>query len=181
MLIADFWLGLSLIKPYSMWTGGFIYGFFFQKGLYNAVTIDQYIEDWFRDRPIKRHITIGVTNLLNGAFEVYSEHQKTSDMIELLKASVAFSGMSPAIPLFGSLYLSGNSIYENDVNSAIRHCEELGYDEKDIVIDSIITGSVYMDFWDASKQNALGAMQQSSKLWKYYDKVHGILRAKITH
>lgn len=75
--VADFWLGLSLIKPYSMWTGGFVYGFFFQKGLYNAITIDQYIEDWFKDRPIKRHITIGVANLLNGSFDVFSEHQKT--------------------------------------------------------------------------------------------------------
>lgn len=55
-----------------MWTGGFIYGFFFQKGLYNLVQVDEFIESWFRDRPIKRHISIGIANVLTGKFFVSS-------------------------------------------------------------------------------------------------------------
>jgi hypothetical protein len=101
--------------------------------------------------------------------------------MKILKASVAFSGMSPAVEIFDHLYLSGNSIYENDVSSAISHCEKLGYAHEDIIIDSLLSGSIYMDFYDSGDHNAWGAMVQSSKMWKYYDKVHGILRAKITH
>ncbi len=67
-----------------MWEGGFVYGFFFQKGLYDAQNINDYIEEWFRDRPLKRHITIGLTNVLNGAFASFSEKIQTKDMIKIL-------------------------------------------------------------------------------------------------
>lgn len=89
--------------------------------------------------------------------------------------------MSPAVEIFDNLYLSGNSIYENDVASAISHCEELGYSEHDIIIDSLLSGSIYMEYFDTAKANTWSVMVHSSKMWKYYDKVHGILRAKITH
>lgn len=143
--------------------------------------MQDFIDNWFRGRTIKRHISIGVTNVLTGAFAVFSEHHSTDDLIEMLKASVAFSGLSPAVEFNNELYLSGNIIYENDVNSAIRHCELLGYAEHDIIIDSILSGSIYMDYINAKKMNAFTALVQSSKLWRYYDRVHGILRAKITH
>ncbi len=137
-----------------MWQGGFVYGFFFEKGLYDAQNINDYIEKWFRDRPIKRHITIGLTNVLNGAFASFSEKITTENMIKILQASVSFSGMSPAISIFDQLYFSGNAIYENDVSSAIKHCEQMGYNEEDIIIDALISGSPYMDYFDTQKANA---------------------------
>ena len=47
-----------------------------------------------------------------------------------------------------------HAIYENDVSSAIKHCEQMGYEEKDIIIDALISGSPYMDYFDTSKANA---------------------------
>ncbi len=61
--------------------------------------------------------------MLNGAFASFSEKITTENMIKILQASVSFSGMSPAISIFDQLYFSGNAIYENDVSSAIKHCE----------------------------------------------------------
>ena len=49
-----------------MWGGGFVYGFFFEKGLYNPVEIEDFIENWFKGRPLKRHLSIGVANVLTG-------------------------------------------------------------------------------------------------------------------
>jgi predicted patatin/cPLA2 family phospholipase len=82
--------------------------------------------------------------LFTGAFASFSEQEDTELMIKVLQASVAFSGMSPAIEINDSLYLTGNIIYENDVASAITHCEKLGYPRKDIIIDSLLAGSIYM-------------------------------------
>ena len=56
-----------------MWPGGFIYGFFFQKGLYNADSINFFIKNWFKGRVIKRHLSIGVANVLTGAFASFNE------------------------------------------------------------------------------------------------------------
>jgi hypothetical protein len=49
-------------------------------------------------------------------------------MVKLLQASVSFNGLTPPVEIFNQLYLAGSSIYENDVMSAIAHCEELGYE-----------------------------------------------------
>jgi predicted patatin/cPLA2 family phospholipase len=85
-----------------------------------------------------------ITYFYTGAFASFSEQEDTELMIKVLQASVAFSGMSPAIEINDSLYLTGNIIYENDVASAITHCEKLGYPRKDIIIDSLLAGSIYM-------------------------------------
>jgi hypothetical protein len=61
-------------------------------------------------------------------------------MIKVLQASLTFAGLTPAVYMNGTLYISGNAIYENDVMTAISHCEEMGFEESDIVIDTIING-----------------------------------------
>ena len=33
--LESFWLELSEINSLTLWKGGFVYGFFFEKGLYN--------------------------------------------------------------------------------------------------------------------------------------------------
>lgn len=110
-----------------MWSGGFAYGFFFKKGLYDPANLNNFISNWFTDREIKRHFSLGVENLMTGAFASF-ERQQPSDMVKLLQASVAFSGVIPPVEVFNQLYLAGSSIYENDVMTAIAHCEELGYE-----------------------------------------------------
>jgi len=67
--------------------------------------------------------------LLTGDFETHSEGLDNDDVIALLKASFAFSGVTPAIEALNGLYISGSSIYENDVTAAINHCEAMGYSE----------------------------------------------------
>jgi hypothetical protein len=84
-------------------------------------------------------------------------------MIKILQASVAYSGITPAKQIFGeNLYITGSAIYENDVMSAVTHCERLGYDEKDIVIDALITGSPYMEIFDTKHANAWKIMAKGS-------------------
>ena len=62
----DFWEQLANFDPYDLWSGGFLYGFFFQKGLFDSTPVHNFIESWFKDRELKQHITIGATNVLNG-------------------------------------------------------------------------------------------------------------------
>lgn len=102
-------------------------------------------------------------------------------MLDILKASVTFSGISPAVEAFDSLYFSGNAIYENDVVAAINHCEKLGYAEEDIVIDSILGGRSEIKEWDTHGKNAFQVMERSASIYKFYLTLHGVLRAKTGH
>jgi predicted acylesterase/phospholipase RssA len=76
---------------------------------------------------VKKHLSIGVTNVLNGAFSTFNEHHPISELLKILQASLSFPGITPPVEAFDSLYFSGASIYENDVMGAINHCERLGY------------------------------------------------------
>jgi hypothetical protein len=57
---------VSRINSYNYWAGGFIYGYFFEKGLYDVSTLNEFLKNWFFGRELKQHLTIAVTNLLNG-------------------------------------------------------------------------------------------------------------------
>jgi hypothetical protein len=50
---ADFWLSVSRINSYNYWAGGFIYGYFFEKGLYDVTTLNDFIKNWFWGRELK--------------------------------------------------------------------------------------------------------------------------------
>ena len=141
LLAEQFWFDLASIEPYKFWKGGFIYGFFFEKGIYDTSPLNDFIEYYFSGASVKQHLTIAVTNILNGAFVSFEEHVPNEDLIKILQASVSFSGISPAIEFGDDLLIAGNAIYENDVMSAINHCEALGYAEEQIVIDSIVGGA----------------------------------------
>jgi hypothetical protein len=34
--LKKFWFDLATIEPFKMWSGGFLYGFFFEKSLYDV-------------------------------------------------------------------------------------------------------------------------------------------------
>ena len=102
-------------------------------------------------------------------------------MLELLKASVTFSGISPAVRLGDQLYMTGKAIYENDVLSVINHCESLGYKDEEIVIDTIISGLKEPGLYNHEGVNAFSVLKRSSEVFKYYQHMHGIMRAKDGH
>ena len=65
-MLQSFWLDLAAMEPYNSWTGGFIYGFFFEKGIYDLAPMVNFISDRLGKRKVQRHLNIAVTNVLNG-------------------------------------------------------------------------------------------------------------------
>ena len=64
--LSQFWDSLASIEPYSHWTGGFFYGFFFEKSIFNAQNMENFIYQMLSGRELKTKIAIGLTNFLNG-------------------------------------------------------------------------------------------------------------------
>ena len=63
----------------------------------------------------------------------------------------------------------------------INHCESLGYKEEDIVIDTILSGEREVGHFESEKANAFSVLKRSSEVFKYYQHMHGIMRAKDGH
>ena len=70
---------------------------FFEKALYDNTATNNFIESWFYNRTVVRHLEIGVTNLLTGQFVTFSEEESNENMIKVLQASITFAGLTPAI------------------------------------------------------------------------------------
>lgn len=66
MAIDNFWQELSERDQYVNWQGGWIYGFFFEKGLYDHSPIADFINKKFSKRTLHKHLNIATTNVLNG-------------------------------------------------------------------------------------------------------------------
>ena len=111
-----------------MWPGGFVYGFFFEKGIYDLSPAAEFIYSrlGYLDK-VHTHLNIALTDILDGQFTIFDESYSTDDLRKILVASVSFSGVTPAVEWDGQYYFSGDTVYENDVLSVINHCESLGY------------------------------------------------------
>lgn len=103
-----------------------------------------------------------------GEFTLFDECSEKEELLKMLEASVSFSGISPAVEHDGSLFFSGDSVYENDVLSVINHCESMGYAEKDIVIDTIVSGVLDVPHFNPKGANSFSILRRSSELFKYY-------------
>ena len=57
---------MSKIEPYKLWKGGFVYGFFFERGIYDVSPLNQYMEEKLGSKEVKEHLTIAVTDILTG-------------------------------------------------------------------------------------------------------------------
>lgn len=74
-------------------------------------------------------------------------------------------------------YLAGSTIYEVDITSIIVNCEELGYDEEDIVIDVIISGAPSITRVLAKHNNAIQNLGRAVDLISHYERLFGVIRA----
>jgi hypothetical protein len=87
---------------------------YFQNSLYNSTNLNLYIENYFKQTEIKKHLNIGLANVLNGilflitpgSFINFDEHTSHNDMMKVLQASLSFPGVFLPIEAFNSLWFS---------------------------------------------------------------------------
>lgn len=79
--LRSFWFDLSKFIPFKLWKGGFIYGFFFEKGLYDMEPMNEFLEEKFKGRELKQHVNLAVTNVLTGAFTSFDERHSPDELI----------------------------------------------------------------------------------------------------
>ena len=97
-----------------------------------------------------------MANVLTGQFKSFKEHHTSEEFIKVLQASVSFPGVFKTVEAFDSVWFTGSAIYEMDVIAPINHCLELGYTDKDIVIDVVLSGNPHMHHVYAKIFNAFG-------------------------
>ena len=63
----------------------------------------------------------------------------------------------------------------------IKYCEKMGYEDKDIVIDVVLSGNPHLPHALASFYNSFGLMKRTFEVQAYYQTMYGLIRAKDGH
>mmetsp|Transcript_17696 Transcript_17696/g.29925 ORF Transcript_17696/g.29925 Transcript_17696/m.29925 type:complete len:273 (+) Transcript_17696:211-1029(+) len=179
----DFWMKIAeqnseIVKS---WGWGTIYGFFQENSLYDASNLYKFIADYFQVHDPKRHVNLGITNVLNGQYKSFKGVHSREEIIKVLQASVSFPGVFKFVEAFDSLWFTGSAIYEIDVIAPINHCKKLGYEDKDIVLDVILSGNPHLPHQAATIMNAFQVGSRSFQIMNYYERMFGVLRAQSGH
>lgn len=61
-----------------------IYGFFYENSIWNASKFYKFLEDYFKDTKMERHINIGLANVLTGQYKSFKEHHTSDELIKVL-------------------------------------------------------------------------------------------------
>lgn len=114
--------------------------FYDQPSLYDNGPLKIMIDKYLKGKTIKRKLSIGITDATNVESVTYDiENFPNENITQLILDSTA-------IPLYfpysvfdnSSIFMDGGVLLNVNVESAVRRCKELGFDENQIILDVIL-------------------------------------------
>jgi predicted patatin/cPLA2 family phospholipase len=128
---------------YKNWMLGPLYGLFYKSGLYDTTPLMNFLSTHIKDKKVKRQIVIGSTDVQNATYVTWDESyfQDSDKLIKSVLASAAFPVIFPTRDVDGISYIDGGVKINVDISSGINKCLDMGYDEKNIIIDIILYSS----------------------------------------
>jgi predicted acylesterase/phospholipase RssA len=144
---ADFiqqkWLNIQMSNIIKNWPLSIAQGLFGESGLFDTSPEMEFITSYASDKPIKRHITIGMTDAQHGGEYIVSDKNfsRGIDFVKYVVGSSAIPAIFPDLKIGDDVFIDGLAVDNLDIISPINRCKELGFEEKDIVIDIILTNS----------------------------------------
>ena len=142
------WNEIEVKKVMKWWTEGIATGVLLKSSLFNNSPLKKLLTEQVGDKKIERHISIGTTDANNADFVQYkySPGPMPADYIETLLASAAIPGIFPPVKRDGKLLIDGGCIWNSDITAAVNMCRDLGYGDKDIILDYVLcSGSTIED------------------------------------
>jgi predicted acylesterase/phospholipase RssA len=97
--LIDFWFDIAeknsdLVKS---WSWGMIYGFFYENSIYDASDLYDFIESFFKASVVRRHVNIGIANVLTGRYHSFGMRHTDEELIKVLQASISFPGVFKSV------------------------------------------------------------------------------------
>lgn len=179
--MVQFWQDAGKSKLYQDWWGGILEGLFAEGGLYDDTPLKEFLQKQFEGIEIKRPVNVGITNVLDGKFEMFTETNMTSsENLDLaMLASFTTPGFFPPVDAMGSSWFDGSAIWDIDVFSVVNKCKSLGFADKDIVVDVVMTSSASIKDVQAKDYSTISMLFRFLDISTFYGTMDGLLRSKF--
>lgn len=166
------WNTIPSSKAYNFWPGGILDGIFFRKGVLDISAGMDFVRHHFQNKTINRRVTFTSTDINTGAHNPI-DYEATFTWPEGIVESVFASCIIPfafgQVQIGNKTLLDGGVKWKLDVLSPVRRCKELGFEEKDIIVDMILCANpVVTKKDDVRTYSALGHFLRGMEMTDYY-------------
>lgn len=172
------WQELSQENIYKNWKwGGVVRGLLYEDALYDSSPFREYIKKDLQ--PPKRHFYVSATDAGTGAEMTWDETTDFQTLLKAIDASSSFPGFfSPVDDLGdGRTYYDGGVSFNVNIHSAVLKCRDLGFDDKDIVIDVLLCSGATFTDKDVSKYKSIPMVMRFYEIERFYDTMELVERA----
>lgn len=178
-----FWENSANTKLYKDWLGGLAEGLLLKGGLWNDKAVLDFLKTEMADiSPTNRWIDVGLTDVLAGTYVDFKEEDLTGDnLYNVMYSQFAQAGIFPPVEYNNTNYFDGSTIWDLDIFSVVNQCQAMGYADKDIVVDTILTSEKTLKVVDASNYKSIQMLFRYLEVSRYYSNMDGLLRAQFAY
>ena len=177
-----FWEGTATQDMYEEWMGGLLDGLLLEGGLYDDTKLKNYIKTEFSGVSPKRDFDFGLTDLLSGKFDSYTQKDISTEapLDSAMTSSLSFAGYFPPADAYGSKDYDGASVWNLIIAPGVNYCLEKTTADN-ISVDVLMTSGSDLDKVDASGYTSLSMLYRFIHIHFYYSAMNGLLRAKFAY
>lgn len=147
--LLNLWRQLRREKVYKPWHGFYITvieAFFNQPSLFDNSPLKESLDEYIKGKEIKRKLSIGVTDATNADVLTFDLDQiAIENATQLILDSTSMPAVFPYQTSNELILMDGGVMINIDVHSAVRRCKEMGFEDKDIIVDAILPTGASID------------------------------------
>jgi predicted acylesterase/phospholipase RssA len=177
------WNRITSSDIFEYWRGGIAAGVLgLSPSLLNNAPLRRLIESVMEGRTIQRRMSVGTCDANNAEYVVYTyepSDKLPADIIDSLIASAAIDGVFPPVLRDGRTLVDGGSIWNTNIFSAVDGCREMGYDDKDIIIDYVLCRGDNFNTRDTGDFHSLKHLLNARDISNFYSSMADVERSKV--
>ena len=143
------WRGLKKEDVYRPWHGWYVMmleAFFNQPSLFDNSPLKSKLDEYVKGKEILRKLSIGVTDATNADVLTFDlDRLPIENATQLILDSTSMPAVFPYQTSNELILMDGGVMINIDVHSAVRRCHEMGFTDKDIIVDAILPTGASID------------------------------------
>ncbi|CAG9317327.1 unnamed protein product [Blepharisma stoltei] len=177
--LLEFWGNFTYKKIYKDWDGWYIEAFRSKSGLYNSSPMNDTIKS-LGSQNFERFLGVGTTDLISGNYVFFNSTTQSKDAMLLgIYASASDYGYLPIVEYNEFKLVSGHIKFATDILHAVNACYELGYAQKDIILDIVLTSGKSIEVVDTTQYRTLQFLTRYWEITSFYSAMQAILNLGI--
>lgn len=168
----NLWNQLNSSSIYTSWPFGAVQGLLFKEGLYNNMAEYNYLLATlreFKQHKLFRKLELETVDLDNGVVYKFNESTPFFELPNAIRGSTSMPFAFPHTHYINHTFVDGGTVWNVDVDGAVKRCREIAGDDKNIIVDVILCNTAEMSVInDTSHYNTINHWARYENIKGYY-------------